>query len=85
MPSRVLRARPQWRRGPHIFPHKSLCSSDIENKLMDMAAEVVWGMKERVGYMERVTWKHTVPYVKYIANGDLWYDSRNSNEGSVTA
>ena len=84
MASHVLRARLQWRRDPHIFPHESLCSSDIENKLMDMAAEVGWGMKERAGYMERVTWKHTLPYVKYIANGNLVYDSRNSNEGSVT-
>ena len=25
--------------------------------------------------MERVTWKHTLPYVKYIGNGNLLCDS----------
>ena len=29
--------------------------------------------------MERVTWKLTLPYVKQIANGNLPYDSGNSN------
>ena len=42
------------------------------------------GKKERVGYMDRVTWKHTLPYVKYIANGNLLYDSGNLSWGSVT-
>ena len=27
---------------------------------------------------------YTLPYVKYIANGNVLYDSRNSNWGSVT-
>jgi len=36
--------------------------------------------KERVGCMEKVAWKHTLPYVKQIANGNLLYDSRNSNQ-----
>jgi len=27
---------------------------------------------------------YTLPYVKEIANGNLLYDSRNSNQGSVT-
>ena len=30
-----------------------------QNRLMDMGKE-----EERVRYMERVTWKHTLPYVK---------------------
>ena len=34
--------------------------------------------------MENVTWKHTLTYVKQIANGNLLYDSGNSNQGSVT-
>ena len=34
--------------------------------------------------MERVTWKLTLPYVKWIANGNLLYDSGNSNLGLVT-
>ena len=42
------------------------------------------GRKEKVGCMERVTWKYTLPYVKQIANGNLLYDSGNSNLGSVT-
>ena len=32
----------------------------------------------------RVTWKLTSPYVKEIANGNLLYDSGNSNRGSVS-
>ena len=34
--------------------------------------------------MERETWKLTLPYVKWIANGNLPYDSGKSNWGSVT-
>ena len=33
--------------------------TDIESRLMDMRRE-----EERVRYMERVTWKLTLPYVK---------------------
>ena len=40
--------------------------------------------KERVGCMEKVAWKHTLPYVKQIANGNLLYDSGRSNQGSIT-
>ena len=40
--------------------------------------------KERVGWTERETWKLTLPYVKYTANGNLLYDSGNSNQGSGT-
>ena len=29
--------------------------------------------------MARVTWKLTLPYVKQIANGNLLYDSGNTN------
>ena len=48
-----------------------------------------WGLKtvqhnlatkqERVRCMERVTWRLTLPYVKYIASGNLLYGSGNSN------
>ena len=34
--------------------------------------------------MDRVTWKHTLPYVKQIAKGKSLYDSGKSNWGSVT-
>ena len=40
--------------------------------------------EERVRYMERVTWKLTLPYVKYIANRNLLYGSGNSNRESVS-
>ena len=40
--------------------------------------------EERVRYMERATWKLTLPYVKQIANGNLLYISGNSNRGSVS-
>ena len=35
--------------------------------------------EERVRCMERVTWKLTLPCVKYIANGNFLYGSGNSN------
>ena len=41
------------------------------------------GREERGGRMETVTWKHTLPYVKQIADGNVLYDSGNSNRGSV--
>ena len=49
------------------------------NRLMDMGRD-----EEMVKSMERVTWKLTLSYVKYIANGNLLYDSRNSNRCSVS-
>ena len=52
---------------------------DIGNRLMDIGRG-----EERVRYMERVTWKLTLPYVKKIANGNLLYSSGNSNRGSVS-
>ena len=55
--------------------------TDIENRLMDMGWE---GRKERLGCMERTTWKLILPYIKEIARGNLLYDSANSNQGSVT-
>ena len=42
------------------------------------------GRRERVSYMERATWKLTIPHVKQIANGNLMYDPENSNWGSAT-
>ena len=53
--------------------------TDIENRLMDMGRG-----EERVRGMERVTWKLTLSYVRYIANGTLLYGSGNSNKGSVS-
>ena len=40
--------------------------------------------EEKVRCMERVTWKLTLLYVKYIANRNLMYSSGNSNRGSVS-
>ena len=40
--------------------------------------------EERMRYMERITWKLTLPYVKQIANRNLLYGSGNSNSGSVS-
>ena len=34
--------------------------------------------------MERVTWTFIIPYVKWIVNGNLLYDSGNSDRASVT-
>ena len=40
--------------------------------------------EKRVRCMERVTWKLTLPHVKQIANGNLLYDSEDSNRGAVS-
>ena len=40
--------------------------------------------EERVGCMERVTWKLTLSYVKQMANRNLLYGLGNSNRGSVS-
>ena len=53
--------------------------TDIENRLTDMGRG-----EERVRCMKRVTWKLTLPYVKQLANGNLLYDSGNSNRGFVS-
>ena len=53
--------------------------TDIENRYMDMERG-----EERVRCMEIVTWKLILPYVKWIANGNLLYVSRNSKRGSVS-
>ena len=44
---------------------------------MDMGRE-----EERVRCMERVTWKLTLPCVKWIANGNLLYGLGNQNRSS---
>ena len=49
------------------------------HRLMDMGRG-----KDRVRCLETVTWKLTVPYVRYIANRNLLYGSGNSNRGSVS-
>ena len=46
--------------------------TDIENRI-----EAMGRGEERVQYMERVTWKLTLPYVKHIAKFAVWL--RNSN------
>ena len=51
----------------------------LENRLTDSGRR-----EERVRCMERVTWKLILPYVKWIANGNLLYGSGNSNRGSVS-
>ena len=53
--------------------------TDIVNRLIDMGRG-----EERVRYMERITWKLTLQYVKSIANGNLLYGSGNSNRSSVS-
>jgi len=63
----------------NLFTGQQWRETDIENRLMDIGRG-----EERVRYMERVTWKLTLPYVKEIANGNLLYGSGNSNRGSVS-
>ena len=47
----------EWYR--RIYFQGSSRETDIENRLMDMGRG-----EERVRWMERVTWKLTLPYVK---------------------
>ena len=63
-----------WR----IYLQGSSGETDIENRLMDLGIG-----KERVICMERVTWKLTLPYAKWIANGNLVYGSGKSNRDSI--
>ena len=41
------------------------------------------GVKACVGLMERVAWKHTLPYVKQLASGNLLCDKGSSTWCSV--
>ena len=52
-------------------------NGETENRLMDTGRG-----EERVRCMERVTQRLTLPYVKWIAEGNLLYVSGNSNKGS---
>ena len=40
-------------------------------------------MEERVSYMETVTWKLTLPYVKWIANRYLLYMAHETETGAL--
>ena len=62
-----------------IYLQGSSGETDVENRLMVIGRE-----EERVRYMERVTWKLALPYVKLIAKGNLLYGSENSNRDSVS-
>ena len=59
-------------------------SSSGEHRHWEQPHGHSWQGKERMGGMQRVTRKHILPYVKQTANGNLLYDSGNSNQGSVT-
>ena len=67
----------KWYR--RMYLQESNGETDIENRFIDMGRE-----KEKVRCMERVTWKVTLPCVKYIASGDLMNDSGNLNRVSVS-
>ena len=62
-----------------LFTGQQWRNRHIENRLMNMGRG-----EERVRCMDRVTWKCTLPYVKWIANGDLLFGSGNSSRGSVS-
>ena len=59
--------------------HGSIGKIDIQNRLMDMGRG-----EEKVRWMDKVTWKLTLPYIKYIAKGNLLYVSGNPNTGCVS-
>ena len=45
---------------------------------------MVAGGEGKCGRYGENNWKHTLTYVKWIANGNLLYDSGNSNWGLIT-
>ena len=59
----------------YIFLEKN----NIYTHTYKMCIWLVGVEKERMGGMERVTWKLKLPYIKQIANGNLLYGSGNSN------
>ena len=75
----------------HIYGIQKDCTDEIicktametQTQRTDIWTGWAGGRKEMVGCMERVTWKHALPYVKQVTNGNLLYDSGNSNQGSV--
>ena len=56
--------------------------TDIETRLMNKVVEREEGEGRIYGESNMET--YTLPYVKQTANGNLLYDSGNSNWGSVT-
>ena len=52
--------------------------TEIENRLMNMGRG-----EERVRCMETVTWKLTLPYVKWIANGEFAVWLRKTQTGAL--
>ena len=54
---------------------------DIENRLMDMGSREEG--EDKMNGESRME-AYTLPSVKQIANGNLLYDSGNSNWGSLT-
>ena len=62
-----------------LFKKSHYREIDIQDRFMDMERG-----EERVSCMERVTWKLTLPYVKWIANGYLLYGSWNWNRSYVS-
>jgi len=54
---------------------------DIENRLMDMGSREEG--EDKMNGESRME-AYTLPSVKQIANGNLLYDSGNSNGGSLT-
>ena len=65
---------------------KPICRAAVETQMQrtDLWTWLGGGGTEKVGCVERVTWKNTLPYVKQIADGNLLYDSGNSNRASVS-
>lgn len=59
------------------FCRTAIETQTLRTDLMDIAGE---GNKEWVGGMEKVTWKHTLLYIKQITNGNFLYDSRIQTE-----
>ena len=63
-----------------------ICRAAVETQMQrtNLWTWLGGGRKEKVGCVQRVTWKNTLPYVKQIADGNLLYDSGNSNRATVS-
>ena len=54
-----------------------ICRVSVETQTQRTDLWTQWrGRKERVECMEKVTWKHTLPHVKQIANGNCYMTPR---------
>ena len=82
--SEVNKVKNKYRIPAHIYEIQKngtgepICRAVVETQTEKTDLWAQWG-KEKVGQIERIAWKHTLPYVKQIASGNFLYDAGSSN------